>query len=99
MKTRYYLPSDVQCPDHLSADEKARLERSILDALRRGIAGAAGEMPEIVVAELKLPENAREAFSSSRYHDERGTYAVPSYQEGGAQVEIPLEPLSFEETA
>jgi hypothetical protein len=97
MKTRYYLPSRVKCPDDLSADEKARLERSILEALRRGIAAAAGEMPEITVADFALPETASEFFSSSRYHADRDTYAVPSYQEGGAPVELPVERITSEE--
>jgi hypothetical protein len=97
MRSRYYLPSRVQCLDDLSADEKARLERSILEALRRAIVGAAGEMPEIVVADFALPETASEFFSSGRSHPDRDTYAVPSYQEGGAPKEIPVEQKTLRE--
>jgi hypothetical protein len=97
MKSRYYLPSRVQCPEELSADEKARLERTILEALRRGIAAAAGEMPEILVADPEIPQDAREFFSPSRYHADRDTYAVPSYQEGGAPREIPVEQKALRE--
>jgi hypothetical protein len=68
MKSRYVVPFRLQFPENLSADEGARLERTILEALRRGIAAAAGEMPEITVADLELPQNAREFFSASRYH-------------------------------
>jgi hypothetical protein len=97
MKARYFLPSRVQCPEELGANEKARLERTILEALRRGIAAAAGEMPEIVVADFELPKDARETFSSGRYHPDRDTYAVPSYQEGGAPKEIPVEQKALRE--
>lgn len=66
MKARYFLPSHTHYQGELSSDEKARLERSILEALRRAIAAAAGEMPEIMVADPELPENAREFFSANR---------------------------------
>lgn len=87
----------MHCWGELGADEKARLQRAILEALRRGIAGSVGEMPEIVVADFDLPENASEFFSSSRYHAERDTYAVPSYQEVGAPKEIPVQQTTSEE--
>ncbi len=97
MKRHYHIPARVRFQATVSEEDQARLQRVVLSAVRRAVELSAAETPEIVVADFATPEETRERFSAANYRPNRRTYAVPSFQEGGAPTEVPVEQITFEE--
>lgn len=95
MKRRYYIPARLHWRTEPTAEENARLQRVITDAIRRAVESSAGE--EIVVADFDSGMVARDRFSPTRYRPEHGAYAVRSYQDAGELAEVPMEEITFEE--
>lgn len=99
MKVRYHSPARVDWHTELSADERARLERALLGAVRRAIESSAGGAAQTAITDFEAEANVGELFSSARYRPERGTYAVPSYDDGGEPREVPVEPSTARQAA
>lgn len=93
MKARYSIPLRATWQGELPSDEKTRIERAIFLAIERAIKATAGRGSEIVAAETQGPEESGERFKSSRNRPDAGTYSIPSYQNQGAPVEVPV--ISF----
>lgn len=91
MKRRFYIPTRVQWTTEAASDEQARLQRTVFTALRRAIESAAGSDSEIAIASFESPENQRELFSPTRHQPQNATYAVPSYQDAGQLIPLPLQ--------
>lgn len=91
MRRRYHLPASIHCRADIGADERARLQRALSDAVRRAVESSSSGAPEIVAAGFEVQGEAREPFSFGRYHSDRETYAVPSYDDGGRPHEVPVK--------
>jgi hypothetical protein len=97
MRMRYHVPTHVQFQSEASEEEKVRLERALIDAIRRAVESASTASAEIVTGNgAGAQEDAREQFSSARYRSDRGTYAVPSYDDGGSSAEVSVEESATE---
>jgi hypothetical protein len=97
MKARYNIPVRASWQSELPSDEKTRIERAVFLAIERAVKSTAGPGSEIVAAESQAPENTSERFESSRYRPDAGTYSIPSYQNHGAPVEVPVISLEPEQ--
>jgi hypothetical protein len=95
LKRTYQLPSRIVFPDDLSSEARTKLQRAIFLAIERAVKATAEQGSEVVAAEVQGPEEAGERFATSRYRPDAGTYAIPSYQNQGAPVEVPV--TSFED--
>lgn len=91
MRRRYHLPALIDCRAEIGADEKARLQRAVSDAIRRAVESSSSGEQEIVAANSELQEKASELFSFADYSADRETYAVPSYDDGGRPHEVPVK--------
>src|SRR6266436_4397375 len=94
MKARYNIPVRASWQGELPSDEKTRIERAIFLAIERAVKSAAEQGSEIAAAEIQEAEGTTERFESSRYRSDAGTYSIPSYQNQGAPVEVPV--IAFE---
>jgi hypothetical protein len=87
VKRTYYLPTRIDCPAELAADERARLERAVLRAVERAVAAVAA--PDAEVARAAPPrQDFREIFDPARHHPQSGTYSIPSYQKQGEPEDV-----------
>lgn len=98
MKRRFYLPTLIQWSTEPTADEQVRLQQVVFTALQRAIANAAGGDAEIKTTRFEPAENQRELFSPTRYQPQNATYAVPSYQDGGQLIPVPLQEADGSQT-
>ena len=64
MKTRFHIPESVRWNAELDGDEKARLQRAILAAVRSAIEASASATSEIETGSFETDANAGELFSS-----------------------------------
>src|SRR5882762_9828231 len=94
MKSRYTIPARAAWQGELPPDEKTRIERAILLAIEWAVKSTAEQGSEVAAAEIQEAEDTSERFESSRYRSDSGTYSIPSYQNQGAPVEVPV--VSFE---
>jgi hypothetical protein len=90
MRRTYQLPTQIAWPDELSSDVRARLQSVIQVAIRQVIDSVAGRTAQLLTFAEQPDQVVGERFSSYRRHAEDATYAIPSYQDGGAPVQIPL---------
>jgi hypothetical protein len=95
MKARYHLPSQVTWRSDAAADDKARFERVILSAIERALSGRAGPNAEIVRPKKAARHEGGDPFAPSRYSAAARTYGVPSYDQQGEPVDVPV--VSFED--
>ena len=79
------------------AEERARLQRVITSAIRRAVENSTDGTSDIINADFEVSDDASERFPMGRYHPDRDTYVVPSYQDGGAPTEVPVEEITFED--
>jgi hypothetical protein len=91
LKKRYHIPTRVNWSAQPNAQESTRLERVVLEAIRRAIERQDQIASEIVVTDFEAQETVSERFSPTRYQSDRSTYSIPSYDNGGAPTEVPLE--------
>jgi hypothetical protein len=98
MIRRYHLPGTVTWTAEPPEGERAVLERAVLAALHRAIRRAAGPGSTILPAPNER-EAARQAFDPARFREEGSAYRLPSYNDEGAEVEVPVETIEFEEPA
>jgi hypothetical protein len=97
---KYHIPTRVAWLTEITDDRAARLERTLLDAIRRAVASATSEDAAITAGTRQDDGPLRELYASERFRPERGTYAVPTYDNGGEAIEIPVEvAVTFEEEA
>ncbi|MEU9408296.1 hypothetical protein AB0E08_21760 [Streptomyces sp. NPDC048281] len=81
----YHLPTDITVPDGLSAQDGERLRTTVLAALRGAVRDAAPEEETVPPPASPRPRpRERAAGSDNRLH------AVPSYDNGGEKVGIPV---------
>lgn len=94
MKACYHIPGRASWQGELSSDDKTRIERAIFVAIERALKSMAEPGSQIATTQIPGAEAASERFESSRYHPDADTYSMPSYQNQGAAVEVPV--VSFE---
>jgi hypothetical protein len=97
MKRCYHIPTSVSWTDEPVAEESHRLQRVILSVIRRTVENMANGNQGVVAAAAQAQEDISQGFSPDRRHLDRDTYSVPSYQERGASVEVPVETITFGE--
>jgi hypothetical protein len=89
MRRRYELPQRVEWRGD-TPDDGARLERTILQAVRRAVAMANhdddDDGPSFAGGDVSEP------FNASRLRVERSTYLLPSYDDQGAPHPVPVDP-------
>lgn len=90
MKRIYHVPARVLFQSNAGDDEKSRLESAIIAGIRRAVDSAASLSGGVVSSSSEHSEDLVEFFSSGRYYADRDTYAIPSYDKGGAQREVPV---------
>ncbi|MEV8540151.1 hypothetical protein [Streptomyces sp. NPDC051572] len=84
MRRRYHLPTDITLPEGLSARDGQGLSVTVLAAVRRAVRDMApGEMPS-------PPGRHRPRPRERAAGDDRGLHAVPSYDNAGEKVGIPV---------
>lgn len=84
MRRRYHLPTDITLPEGLSAQDGQGLSATVLAAVRRAVRDAApGQTPPPPTRHRPRP---RERAAG----DDRGLHAVPSYDNAGEKVGIPV---------
>ncbi len=91
MTSRYHIPARFHWRSEVSSDERARLDSTVLAAIRRAVERAAGSSSEIVSGDFQHSKALVELFSSDRYRADRAAYAIPSYDKGGQLQEVPVE--------
>lgn len=96
LKRNYHIPAYIQWNEETTNEERAQLEQTLLLAIRRAIDSSATEISEPEVSTSQTQEDLSEVFSSSRYHADRETYSVPSYNESGALAEMPVAKFTSE---
>lgn len=98
MQNRYCLPSTLTWQGETHGLERAQLQRVILSAIGRAVEISAGKGAEMVAITPEIQTEVRESFAASRYRSDRDTYAIPSFNGGGAATEVPIETdITFEE--
>jgi hypothetical protein len=95
MSARYHVPPTVRFRTEPSAEQRARIERAVLEAIRGAVEDAAGHSAEVVTGTAPLPVAVAERFASARRT--RDAYRVPSYQQAGSEEEIPLAQIGTEQ--
>jgi hypothetical protein len=91
MTIRYHIPVRFHWRSEVDADEKPRLQNSINDAIRRAVESAASASRGIISNDFDSSEDLVDLFSSERHRADRDAYAIPSYDDGGRLLEVPLE--------
>jgi hypothetical protein len=114
MHLRLYMPSIIEAPDDWSVDQRTRLQRIIVRAFERAVAAidlptACVEIVRAVPQEatptgtlVELAQrrgSPKERLDEARVYSDGGHYGLPSYQDAGAQVAVPLREMTSEETA
>ena len=85
---RFHLPSQINCSESISGNLRLRLETVIATSIRH-VAGATGSAAQIVNS---APQHGlREPFSALRADQQQGSYAIPSYDNNGAPIQLPLQ--------
>ncbi|MCB0176440.1 MAG: hypothetical protein KDJ97_38435, partial [Anaerolineae bacterium] len=91
MRNIYNLPTKINFPESLPSDVRLRLQTVILDSIRRVAEQSAGDDAQFVAESPARVEPVRERFTAHRLNPERVTYAIPSYDNGGAPTNVPLK--------
>lgn len=75
--------------------ERVRVELFVVRALQEALTDT-GDLEQRGVGVAGLAEPVRESRSPSRDRPDRGTYAVPSFQDAGEPVELPIDESPIE---
>jgi hypothetical protein len=89
MKARYHIPTHIQFPDEMASDQRLRLQHVIAAALQHALQASGGSPPS-TFPPARGPDDPAESFSIERTRPDRGAYAIPSYDAGGAATEVPV---------
>src|SRR5438105_5442067 len=91
MITRFHLPSQIEVPEAVASEDRDRLQRMVLTTIRAAIERTAADSAQMVVDAPGSAEQPRERFSPTRLTKDRSTYAIPSYDDGGAPSDVPIK--------
>lgn len=87
---RFYLPRPIDFPEGIPSDLRLRLESVILASIRR-VAEQSASRAQIVATPPDRDQPVREQVVRRRLSLERAAYAIPSYDDNGAPVDVPLK--------
>jgi hypothetical protein len=90
MTLRYHLPTTITLTDDVPAAQRERLSAALLDAVGRAVRSAAPAHGTFV--EDSDRPAAREEFARHRLAGDGRGYSVPSYDDDGRPVRVPLRP-------
>lgn len=93
MQRRFHIPSQIEFSGTLSDAEKDRLEQAVVAAVRRAVEETTANRTGFAIIDNTPPP--RERLNPERLQD--GTYAVPSYDNGGESEDVPVQTVTFEE--
>src|SRR5689334_1855652 len=119
MRLCLHLPSPLDAPEDWDPRQRARLRQIVVRAIDRAVAnlrlpdvaiervwsGDRMDLDIFATVPPSLPRGeARERLDLARWHTDRASYGLPSYDDDGDEVEIPVrgahpkvERLEFEE--
>lgn len=87
---RFYLPAQITDPESLPSEVRQRLQTVILASIRR-VAEQTSSGAQLVAASPDRVQPVRERFTAHRLNPEQPTYAIPSYDNGGTPIDVPVK--------
>ncbi|MEZ4861778.1 MAG: hypothetical protein R3C14_10735 [Caldilineaceae bacterium] len=90
MRTIYHLPNHLDFPEKVTSDQRLRLQKVIVTSIRRAAQSRSngGQRIERESAQALSPT---EEFTPQRLSANGNSYAVPSYDDGGAPKAVPIK--------
>ncbi|MCB0108732.1 MAG: hypothetical protein KDE53_22580, partial [Caldilineaceae bacterium] len=90
MRTIYHLPNHLDFPEKVTSDQRLRLQKVIVTSIRRAAQSRSngGQRIERESAQALSPT---EEFTAQRLSANGNSYAVPSYDDGGAPKAVPIK--------
>jgi hypothetical protein len=111
MQLRVHIPQTVVAPEGVSPSQRLRLEQTVARAIERAVAQmaragveiavereAAAEPPQPVAAPEERPA-PRERIDAARLTTDGARYGTPSYDAGGALVDLPVQQAAGDRSA